>query len=214
MVCFTSDTAIRTPQGDRLIDDLRVGDLVTTMDNGPKPVRWIGRRHLDHAALLAKPDLRPILIKRGVLGVERDLMVSPQHGMVLDRDYLVRAKHLVEVPKSRVRIAHGRKSVSYIHLMFDAHQIIFAEGAPSECFYPGLMEQRMVDPAALAELRTLFPDVCAPQVDKRAIVSRYGDTARQFLAKKSVPERFRHVGDAMGAHVLPGDVHLPGVPLR
>lgn len=196
-VCFTAGTAIRTPQGDRLIDDLRVGDQVTTMDNGPQPIRWIGRKQLGHAALLAKPDLRPILIPRGVLGGARNLLVSPQHGMLLGRDHLVRAKHLVDVPKSRVRIAHGRKSVTYIHLMFDAHQIIFAENARSESFYPGPMAQRMVDPAALAELRSLFPEVCAPQADKSAIAGQYGDTARLFIPKKSVPEHFGHICHAL-----------------
>lgn len=76
--------------------------------------------------------MRPILIPEGVLGVARNLVVSPQHGVMLGRDHLVRAKHLIEVPKSRVRVAHGRKSVTYIHMIFDAHQIAFAEGAPSK----------------------------------------------------------------------------------
>ena len=197
VVCFTSGTAIRTPQGDRLIDDLAVGDLVTTMDNGPQPIRWIGRTCLQRQALLDNPNLRPILIPRGVLGVARSLLVSPQHGMLLGRDHLVRAKHLIDTPKPRVRIAHGRKSVTYIHLMFDTHQIVFAEDAPSESFYPGPMAQRMLDPFALVELRTLFPEVCALQSDKSAIEGSYGDTARLFIKKRFVAEQFRHVGNAM-----------------
>jgi hypothetical protein len=197
VVCFTSGTAIRTPSGERQIDDLQVGDLVTTFDNGPQPIAWIGRKHLSQRDLLANSDLRPILIRKQVLGVHRDLLVSPQHGMLLGRDHLVRAKHLVDAPGSRTRVAHGRKSVTYIHLMFDAHQIIFAEGAPSESFYPGPMAQRMLGPVALAELRTLFPEVFVPQVNKSAIASRYGDTARLFLVKKSVPEHIRQSGHAM-----------------
>ncbi len=197
VVCFTDGTVIRTPQGDRLIGDLAVGDLVTTMDNGPQPIRWIGCRRLDHAALLSSPHLRPILIPKDVLGTARNLLVSPQHGMLLGRDHLVRAKHLVEAPKSRVRVAHGRRSVTYIHLMFDAHQIVFAEGAPSESFYPGTMAQRMIDPAALSELRSLFPQVCTPELDKSAISCRYGAPARPFLWKKSVPERFSQMGHVM-----------------
>ncbi|KEP71208.1 hypothetical protein DL1_11205 [Thioclava dalianensis] len=198
VVCFTSGTAIRTPQGDRLIEALCVGDLVTTMDNGPQRIRWIGRKHLDHSALLRHPKLRPILIPKGVLGCERDLLVSPQHGMLLGRDTLVRAKHLVEAPKSRVRIAHGRRCVTYIHLLFDAHQIVFAENAPSESFYPAAMAERMLDPAALAELRALFDLQDARPEDRCAIASRYGETVRPFLARKSLPERFGHIAPAAG----------------
>ncbi|WP_170151169.1 Hint domain-containing protein [Sulfitobacter guttiformis] len=35
MICFTFGTLIRTPRSDVLIDDLRAGNWVTTMDNGP-----------------------------------------------------------------------------------------------------------------------------------------------------------------------------------
>lgn len=190
-VCFTAGAAILTPQGERVIDDLRVGDLVTTMDNGPQPIRWIGRKHLDQRALLEKPELCPILIRKEVLGARRNLLVSPKHGMLLGRDHLVRAKHLVEVPKSGIRVAAGKKSVTYIHLMFDTHQIVFAEGTPSESFYPGPMAQRMVDPAARAELSTLFPDVFTQRADKGAVTRHYGETARAFLARKFIMPQFR-----------------------
>ncbi|MCG6902684.1 MAG: Hint domain-containing protein [Rhodobacter sp.] len=198
VVCFTSGTAIRTPHGNVLIDDLRVGDLVVTMGNGPQPIRWIGRRHLDRRALLARPELRPVLIRKQVLGAQRDLLVSPQHGILLGCDHLVRAKHLINAPGSRVRIALGRKSVTYIHLMFDAHQIVLAEGVPSESFYPGPMAQRMVDSTAHGELATLFPEVFAPQADKVSVARSYGGTARDFLAHKAVAARFDHRQHVMG----------------
>jgi len=40
--CFTSGTLIKTPTGEQLIDALKVGDLVTTMDNGPQKIRSFG----------------------------------------------------------------------------------------------------------------------------------------------------------------------------
>ena len=186
-VCFTSGTAIRTPCGDILIDELRVGDLVCTMDNGPQAIRWISRRHIDQPQLLATPTLRPILIRKGLLGTKRDLLVSPQHGMLFGRDNLVRAKHLAETPESGVRIAHGKRTVTYVHLMFDAHQVIFAEGAPSESFYPGPMAQRAIPDAARAELKALFPDVFRANVLREKVAFHYGETARRFMARSSVP---------------------------
>ena len=179
VVCFTSGAAIRTPQGDVLIDDLRVGDLVSTLDNGLQPIRWIGRCHLDQAALRSSPYLRPILIKQGVLGAERDLLVSRQHGVLVGRDHLVRAVHLVDELHG-VRVAHGKQQVTYVHLMFDAHQIIFAESTPSESFFPGPMALQMMQSDARKELFALFPEVFDMQSGK-ASKSRYGPTVREFL---------------------------------
>jgi Ca2+-binding RTX toxin-like protein len=39
--CFTTGTMIRTPHGDVRIEELAIGDLVCTLDNGPQPLRWI-----------------------------------------------------------------------------------------------------------------------------------------------------------------------------
>ena len=187
VVCFTSGTAIQTPLGDVLIDELRVGDLVTTLDNGPQRIRWIGRRRLDKSALQANPNMRPILVQRGVLGAERDLLVSPQHGLLIGRrgNQLVRAKHLAQAMPG-VRIAHGKRSVTYIHLMFDAHQIILSENAPSESFYPGPMALRMMESGPRAELFKLFPELSVATDDKHKLREVYGTTSREFLPKKKV----------------------------
>ena len=182
VVCFISGTAIRTPGVDRLIDELAVGDLVCTMDNGPQPIRWIGKRTLNSAELAKHPHLRPILIQRGVLGVERDLLVSPQHGMLIGGEtQLARAKHLAETTKG-IRVANGKKKVTYIHVMFDVHQINFAENAPSESFYPGPMGLKMMDIDVRDEIFALFPEL-ATDLTRAAVSSIYGQTARGFIAK-------------------------------
>jgi len=185
VVCFTSGTALRTPRGDVLIDDLRVGDLVCTMDNGPQPVCWIGRRALGPADLAHSPHLRPVLIKQHVLGSARDLLVSGQHGMVIGGDrHLARAKHLAQT-MGGIRIAQGKRQVTYIHLMFEAHQIIFAENIPSESFYPGPMALRMMGQAARTEVLALFPGHTDMSLSN-AVVCAYGHTARDFLPKRDL----------------------------
>lgn len=72
VVCFTAGTAIRTPSGDVLIEDLRIGDPVCTMDNGVQKITWIGRRHVHQTELNSKEMLYPVLIRKGVLGAARD----------------------------------------------------------------------------------------------------------------------------------------------
>ena len=184
VVCFTSGTAIRTPRGDVLIDDLRVGDLVTTLDNGPQPIRWIGSRKLDHAELLAAPKLRPVLISKGILGAERDLLVSPQHGILVGTDNLARAIHMTK--RQGIRVAHGKRQDTYLHVMFDQHQIIFAEQIPSESFYPGPMALQMMCDAARDEVFTLFPSLPTGGQNKLEVIATYGQTARAFLPKREI----------------------------
>lgn len=179
VVCFTTGTAIRTPRGDVLIDDLKVGDLVTTMDNGPQRIAWIGQRHVSHSELLQNERLHPVLIKKDVLGAARDLLVSRQHGMLLGQDHFARAVHLSKLMPG-VRIAVGKRQVTYVHLMFEAHQIVFAEKIPSESFYPGPTALEMLTGASCGEMTKILPTL-NKTIQLEDIVSAYGDTARVFL---------------------------------
>ncbi|MBB3995384.1 Ca2+-binding RTX toxin-like protein [Sulfitobacter undariae] len=185
VVCFTSGTAIRTPRGDVLIDELKVGDSVTTMDNGPQQIRWIGTRELKQPELNQNPSLRPILFPKGVMGAERDLLVSPQHGMLFrSTQHLARAKHLTTSEK-QVRVANGKREVTYIHLMFDAHQIIFAENVPSESFFPGPMAFKMLSHSARQEVLEIFPEL-GQITDRTSAFTAYGMLAREFSNDKNV----------------------------
>lgn len=184
VVCFTSGTMILTPNGEVPIESLSPGDMVTTLDNGVQPIAWIGQRHCDIEDLMRDETLQPVLIREGVLGVQRDLLVSRQHAMLVDQDHFARAIHLVETMPG-VRIAHGKREVTYIHLMFDAHQIIFAEGAPSESFYPGKMAMQMMSEDARSDLYRQFPRLvgCTENADVQRV---FGETARPFVTKAEI----------------------------
>ena len=179
VVCFTTGTAIRTPTGARLIETLNVGDLVDTMDNGPQRIIWMDKTIFDPAALAANPKRLPILIKKGTLGATRDLLVSRQHSMLVD-DTLVRAIQLTDQPG--IRIAHGKRAVSYVHLMFEAHQIIFAENTASESFYPGPWGVKMLGDGAKASLQRHFPAYAADLTDPR-VMQTYGPKARPEVSR-------------------------------
>ena len=83
--CFTPGTAILTPSGPVAIERLRPGNLVTTADNGPQRIRWIGTRSLDRHTLQAHPAFRPVHLSGPAFGAERDLLVSPQHGILIGK---------------------------------------------------------------------------------------------------------------------------------
>ena len=185
VVCFTSGTSILTPKGKVLIDDLRVGDMVCTMDNGPQPLRWIGRRDVGASELASDEKLRPVLIPKGMFGAERDFLVSRQHALLIDADHLARAVHLTSTKGLPARIANGKKQVTYIHIMFDAHQIVFAENIPSESFYPGSSAIRMLDPKARVELFNVFSGF-ADAKNPEDIAQIYGPTARPIVKRKDI----------------------------
>ncbi|MFN3646415.1 MAG: Hint domain-containing protein [Gemmobacter sp.] len=159
MICFVRGARIRTPGGERAIEDLRAGDLVDTLDRGPQPIRWVGS-----SRRAARGDLAPVLIRAGALGNARDLRVSPQHRMLVEgwpanllfgeEAVLVPAKALVN-GREVVRDEGG--VVEYFHMLFDRHEIVWAEGCASESFHPGEQGWNALDAATRAEVLALFP---------------------------------------------------------
>lgn len=185
VVCFAQGTKISTPNGDRLIESLQIGDAVQTRDNGPQRIIWIGRRQLDSRALAANPKLVPVRIAPELIDADAPLLVSPQHGVLLTVDgneTLVRAIHLARMHGGKARIAHGCRSVMYVHLMFEKHEIIMANGAPSESFFPGAQATAALGYAARQELAQLFPEL-----PERAALDVYGPMVRNYAMWKRLP---------------------------
>jgi Ca2+-binding RTX toxin-like protein len=170
--CFTPGTRIETIDGLVAIEHLRAGDMVLTRDNGYQPVRWIGQTEVDAERLKSDPTLQPILIRRGALGrdtPDRDMLVSRQHRMLItgtrsellfgEGEVLVRARHLVALPDVFEAIV---PSVTYLHLMFDRHEVVMGDGAWTESFQPGDLSLGGIDADQRAELLALFPQLAQP----------------------------------------------------
>lgn len=117
VICFAAGTLILTPGGEVPVETLRPGDAVVTRDNGVQRLTWVGEKALDATDLARQPWLRPVLIRAGSFGATRDLVVSPQHGVLLrDRDLsgeerLYRATHLADIPGSGARVKAGCRGV-------------------------------------------------------------------------------------------------------
>lgn len=134
LACYTPGTLIQTPAGETPAGDLRIGDCVVALDGAAKPIVWIGRRSYAGRFLARQPHLLPVRIEAGALGgrlPRRDLLVSPCHAMYLD-GVLVPASSLVN--GTTIRQESGVDRVDYVHIELAAHDVIFAEGAPSETF--------------------------------------------------------------------------------
>lgn len=162
MPCFVAGTLIDTPNGPVAVEDLRAGDLVLTMDHGPQPIQWAGCR-----ATQAVGDFAPICISAGSFGAEKDVWLSPQHRVLIrdvwaellfgEPEVLVKAKDLVN--GKTVRRVASDAPVTYVHLLFDQHQIVQSSGLASESYLPGPMMSQAFDPDARAEIITLFPEL-------------------------------------------------------
>jgi len=134
-VSFTRGTRITLASGAQApIETLKPGDRVLTRDAGPQEIRWIGQ-----STTRAVGDFAPIVITAGTLNNTGDLVVSPDHRLFIYQrqdalgagrsELLVRARHLVN-GESVYRQPGG--FVEYFQLLFDTHQIIFAEGIAAE----------------------------------------------------------------------------------
>ncbi|GLS87802.1 hypothetical protein GCM10010873_27760 [Cypionkella aquatica] len=169
IACFTPGTMVLTDHGKIAVEDLRIGDRILTRDNSFQPIRWVGRRDLSAAELAVSPQFNPVQIAAGALGAglpERDMRVSPQHRMLIsnaraelffgEHEVLVAATNLVGTP-GITRVKPGQ--VSYIHFMFDIHQVICADGAWSESFQPGAHSLAGLHAAQRDEVLALFPEL-------------------------------------------------------
>jgi Hint domain len=145
LAAYAGDTLIDTPDGPRLAASLVAGDVVTTLANGSRPLRWVGRRRVSAVEMLAHPGLRPVEFAPGVIGNDRALLVSPRKRLLID-DWraavyfgedrvLVSASALVDDQSARVVLPP--EGVEYVVLLCDRHEILLAEGALSESYHPG-----------------------------------------------------------------------------
>lgn len=151
VVCFAAGMLIDTPTEPRKVEDLAPGELA------------------------------PIVISQGTLGNEADLIVSPQHDILLsdwramlyfgEEEVLVRAVDLLHLRGVyRREGTQNAPTVRYHHLLLDAHHVVRSGGIWSETLYPGVVTLKTVSAAARREIARLFPDL-----------ANYGPKAASFV---------------------------------
>jgi len=133
--CFAAGTQIATPDGEKPVNSLSIGDLVTNSDGKAVAVKWIGRQSV--VTHFARSDVRPVRIRTGALGnglPHSDLTVTPDHGMICD-GHVVNAAALVNGSTiDFVPLKDLSEVEVYFHVETENHDVIFANGAASETY--------------------------------------------------------------------------------
>jgi len=195
VICFARHTMIETERGEVAVEDLVAGDMVLTLDSGYQPIRWIGSTTV---AAIGKN--APIVVTEGTLGNTRDLWVSPQHRVLLEgwRQEMLFGELQVLAPAkalcngSTIRQVQGGL-VEYFHMMFDRHEIVYAQGALSESFHPGEVGMDSVSQDCFDEILMAFPEL-------HSNLMAYGPSARVSLKPFEA--------EMLADDFLPSDIHL------
>ena len=160
IACFAAGTRLLTPTGLMNVAELCVGDPVMTLDHGAQPVRWIADRHVSGRGAFA-----PVCFAPGAIGNDTTLRMSPQHRVLLTGWRCELLFDTDEVLCAALHLCDGDQiyrepcdSVCYYHVMFDRHEIVFAEGARTESFFAGEYISA-ADHVLYEELLTLFPEI-------------------------------------------------------
>jgi len=169
MVCFTPGTRILTAFGDLPIEDLRPGDLIHTADNGLQPLAWKGQREISATRLHVAPHLRPVKISKDAFGLglpATDMWVSPSHRFLLtcdkpdifgETEVLAPASGLIN--GTSITVNTKQADTTYVHLLFEEHQVIFAENVPTESFFACPNTLMALEPEARQQVFDVIPEL-------------------------------------------------------
>ncbi|HEY0912601.1 MAG TPA: Hint domain-containing protein, partial [Bradyrhizobium sp.] len=206
MPCYCPGTLILTPQGERCVEELRIGDEVIVKSGIARAIKWIGRRSYNGRFLIGRKDILPICIKAGALDADlprRDLWISPHHAMYFENEagsgLMIEAMDLV----NGVSIVQAERveKLEYVHVELETHDVIVAERALSETFLDD-DSRAMFNNAA--EYHVMYPDhamqpahYCAPRLNAGYEV----EVVRRRLAERAGRVYRNHDAGVMRGYV-------------
>ena len=174
LYCFAADTMIATPKGERRVDALAIGDVVTTQDGAKVPVRWIGRQVLYPGYMGEKS--APVRIAAGALGnniPHSALTVTADHGMIID-GLVINASALVNGDTIRfVPVQDLPNQMTVYHVETEAHDVILANGAAAETFIDAADRKSFDNFAEYLDLygvERIIPEMPHPRISSARLV--------------------------------------------
>ncbi|SHH47588.1 Hint domain-containing protein [Marivita hallyeonensis] len=207
VACFTAGTRISTPSGDRRIETLRSGDMVTTLDRGAQPILWIGQRWVSWREMRHQRGLRPFLVRAHSFGPGRpstDTRFSRQHrvllndpdlaGVTIDPGGALASVHtLTALPGIEEQCPMA--GITYFHILTEAHNLVLSNGLATETLLLTAYSKGLT----LREADVIIgvpPEFCMTEMrPARAILKN--QTAREFGAKLGQTQRVRDAAPAL-----------------
>jgi hypothetical protein len=203
MACFAAGTRIATPSGEVPVEHLKPGDKVVCASGTNQPIVWIGYRRLDIARHKQPNKVLPIRIMPGALDdsiPNRPLFLSPDHAVFVD-GVLIPVKHLcngrtiVQVPADRV---------TYYHIELPRHDVVFAEGLPTESYLDTGDRSSFANGGGSV---ALYPDFSSHVWDSKGCAPLVVTGAQLDAVRRRVEARVRYgcagkEGDAGGSGVF------------
>ncbi|WP_235438896.1 Hint domain-containing protein [Candidatus Rhodobacter oscarellae] len=192
ITCFHAGTMIATPDGERAVETLAIGDLVRTVDGRAVPVKWLGRQTL-RTLMNPSPRLQPVRIAKGALGQglpHTDLTLTADHGMVLG-GLMINASALVNGGSIRfLTLEEVPPDYTVYHIETEAHDVILANGAPAETFLDAAGRAAFDNHAEYLDLygaERIIPEMRMPRISTarllpQAIKDRLAISQRDHLA--------------------------------
>jgi len=156
--CFRRGTAILTDCGEKVVEDLRVGDRVTLPDGSSRPIKWVGLQSFNKSGKRWHEGVVPIRVARHALGEgtpHSDLYLSPGHALFLN-GVLIRVRDLVNGTTIAPVVPADDASIDYYAVLLSTHEIILAEGAAAETFHPS--ESNRENFSNFAEYKRLYAE--------------------------------------------------------
>ncbi len=132
-LCFLPGTLIRTPTGEVQVQDLQLGDLVTTLGGAVRPIAWIGMGQV-LATRGKRGPATPVIVRKNAIAPNvpfQDLRVTKGHSFLLD-GVLIPAEFLVN--HRSIAWDDRAQEVALFHVELETHDILIANGAPAESY--------------------------------------------------------------------------------
>ncbi|MCA1405365.1 Hint domain-containing protein [Ensifer sp. IC3342] len=187
--CLLRGTSVMTPGGEARIEDLRIGDLVETLQGEARAIKWIGRHLYRLSGSSWNDSVVPIRIRRHALDEHtphRDLYLSAGHALFID-GVLIRVQYLVNGTSIAPALPTEEQEIEYFHIMLDTHDVILAEGTPVETL---LLEAGIHEGFTnFAEFARLYP-APQPQMTPFAPIVGYGGRAHLKALLRLAAGRF------------------------
>jgi Hint domain len=161
--CYLKGTLIQSEDALVAIEDLREGDLVLTLSGKLEPVQWLGHFTVESELEPGETEHRgfPVRITKDAFAVNqpsRDLLVSQLHSIFVDGVFVPAIDLVNDVT---VKVEPRSESI-YYHVELPSHNVIYAEGLPSESYLDDNNRHIFItDAGPVSEVTALNPDMPA-----------------------------------------------------